>query len=76
MEKSQYLKLKNRLGIRHCPICNAQIIYCDYDKVNIFTQNNQMRPYQEVEIPDVEYLEIECRNCSNVLKFHIKNLLK
>lgn len=76
MEKSQYLKLQNRLGIRVCPICQSQIIYCAFDKINIFSENGEYKPYGEVEIPDVEYIELECPNCSNIIKLHIKNLLK
>ena len=71
MEKSQYLKLENKLDIRYCPICRSQIIYCAYDKVNIFTPNGQIKPYDEVEIIDTEYIEIECSKCSNVIKLHI-----
>lgn len=76
MTEEQYLKLQNRLGIRCCPICNSQAIYCFYGRVNLFSPDGISEPYENIEIPDISYIEVECRNCSHIMKFNLKTLLK
>lgn len=76
MTEKQYNKLKTKLGFRNCPICNSQAIYCELNKVNIFSEDGQPVPFEEVEIPDKEYVEVECPTCSFVMKFNVKALFK
>ena len=76
MTKEQYDKLQNRLRIRNCPICGNQAIYCDYGWVNIFSPDGVQESYETIEIPDCDYIEVECRSCSHIMKFNLKTLLK
>lgn len=76
MDKNQYLKLKSRLGIQNCPVCNCQAIYCNYNKVNIFNYNGAEIPFDEVEIPNIKHLDFECPTCGFVMTFNLEKLLR
>lgn len=76
MTKEQYWKLQSKLGIRNCPICGNQAIYCCYDRVNLFSPDGVSEHYENIEIPDCDYIEMECRNCSHIMKFNLRTLLK
>ena len=75
MNKHQYAKLENKLGIKYCPICGRQAIYCAYNKVNIFCKNGESFPFEDVDIPQDKYIELECKNCGFIMRFNIEKLL-
>ncbi len=75
MDESQYIKLKKKLGIRKCPICRQQVIYCDFNRVSLFNKEGKAEPFETVQIPKADYIEFECPNCSYVMKFNIGKLL-
>ncbi len=73
--KEQYNKLTAVISARKCPICNSRtIMQCIQDKTQIYFDDQYY-----IDTPNIlndEYLELECANCSYVMKFHIKNLIK
>lgn len=76
MEREDYQKIQKKLGLYNCPICNNQVIYCCFEKISIFNQDNQPVSFSAESIPDKDYIEIECQNCGYVMKFNLKTLLK
>ena len=77
MNQHQYIKLHNKLGIKNCPICGQQAIYCYANQVNIFTPNGNKVPYNDVNIPiSDEHVNIECPQCGYIMTFNIEKLLK
>ena len=76
MTKEQYNKLARIFYMRNCPICGHQVINCTSGWVDIFSKGGQIEKFEDVEIPDEDYIEKECSYCSFVMRFHIKALFK
>lgn len=78
MTKEQYKKLEIKIGNKICPICGSQITSFMYDKTDIFNTDScsMSEGYEQVNIPDVEYYDIECKNCGFVMTFNMKKLLR
>lgn len=76
MTEEQYYKLKQIFYLRNCPICGQQVINCMNGWVNIFSEDGQTERFENIEIPDEEYIEKECPYCSFVMRYHIKSLFK
>lgn len=78
MTKEQYKKLEIKIGNKLCPICRSNITSFLYDRTDIFNTDSypMLEGYEQVNIPNVEYYDIECRNCGFVITFNIKKLLR
>lgn len=77
MNQHQYIKLSEKLGIKNCPVCGKQAIYCYDNKVNIFTSKSNIAPYNDVNIPvEDKYVNIECPRCGYIMTFNIEKLLE
>ena len=76
MNQLQYSKIKTKLGMKNCPLCGKQTIYCAYNRVNIFSKDGSAVPFEDVNIPNEKYINFECPMCGYTMKINLEKLLK